>query len=105
MASALTFFRRLFGRDGDAPGRDVLQIFTPQVAAQSSTGTKLALAGATVLGLAISGVVAVGALVTLMLALGAIYFLLTEVLGLQLDVDPQAFVARAQQYAAQARSN
>jgi hypothetical protein len=104
MASPLTFFRRLFGRDAGPGGSNVLQLFTPNVAASSSPGTKLALAGATMLGLAVSGAVALGALVTLMLALGAIYFLLTQVLGLELDVDPRAFVARAQQYAAQGRN-
>ena len=99
---ALGFLRRFFPREKQ---NDVLQVFTPQIAADRGTGTKLALAGATVLGLALAGVVAFGALVTLMLALGAIYFLLTQVLGLELDVDPRAFFARAQQYANQARSN
>lgn len=105
MASPLTFFRRMFGRDPETGGADVIQIFTPQAASGASTGTKLALAGATVMGLAFAGIVAVGAMITLMLALGAIYFLLTQVLGLELDVDPRAFVARAQQYAAQAGRN
>jgi hypothetical protein len=102
MPQPLAFLRRFFGR---GESQNLLQIFTPQVAAERGTGTKLALAGVTVVGLAVSGVVAVGALLTLFVALGAIYFLLTEVLGVELDVDPRAFVARAQEYARQARPN
>ena len=34
-----------------------------------------------------------------MLALGAIYFLVTQVLGIRLDVDPRIIVQRAQEYA------
>jgi hypothetical protein len=98
------FLRRLFGA-GDSRESNVIQIFTPQMAAGRSTGTKLVLAGATVVGLATAGVVALGSLVTLFLAVGAIYFLLTQVLGIELDVDPRAFVERAQQYAQYSRAN
>jgi hypothetical protein len=44
-------------------------------------------------------VVALGALTTLFMALAVIYFLVTEVLGISLDIDPSAFVAKAQRYA------
>ena len=40
-----------------------------------------------------------------LVALFAVYALLTQVLGLELAVDPRAFVAEAQRYAAQARAN
>ena len=83
---------------------DVIQIFTPQAAAERGAGTKLVLASATVLGLAVSGVIALSSLLTLLFALGAIYFLLTQVLGIRLDVDPRAFVEQARQYAAHARN-
>jgi hypothetical protein len=96
------FSRRTLGRNGPD---DVLTLFTPQVAANRGTGTKLALAGVTLLGVALAGAVAFGALVTLFLAVGALYFLLTQVLGLELDIDPRAFMARAQQYASQAQRN
>jgi hypothetical protein len=87
------------------PGQDqVIQIFTPQAAAGRGLATRLALAGATVTGLALAGVVAMGSFVTLMLALGAMYFLVTQVLGVRLDVDPRAFVQRAQQYAQYSRN-
>jgi hypothetical protein len=103
MSKALSFLKKLFSRD-DQPA-DVIQMFTPQIASDRSTGTKLVLAGATVLGLAASGMVAFGVLLTLFLAVGAIYFLLTQVLGIRLDVDPRAFVERAQQYAQYSRNN
>jgi hypothetical protein len=83
---------------------NVLQIFTPQVAAHRGTGTKLVLAGATVFGLAIASAVALGSLLMMMVAVGTIYFLVTQVLGIRLDVDPRAFVERAQQYAQYSRN-
>jgi hypothetical protein len=94
------WLKRLFGPRQD----DVIQLFTPQAASGRGPGTRLALAGATVVGLATAGAVALGSLVMLLLALGAIYFLLTQVLGLKLDVDPRAFVERAQQYAQYSRN-
>lgn len=103
MPKPFAFLQRIFGREGKR--RDVIQIFTPQVAAGRSTGTKLVLASATVMGLATAGVIALGALLTLVAAIGAIYFLLTQVLGLELDVDPRLFVQRAQQYAGYSPSN
>jgi hypothetical protein len=99
---AFDFLKRMFG--GEQKPDDVIQIFTPQAAAQRGTGVKLVLAGATFAGLVISGVVAFGSLLMLLLAVGAIYYLLTEVLGIKLDVDPAAFVQRAQQYAQYSRN-
>jgi hypothetical protein len=95
MRQPFGWFRRLLSREHD----NVIQIFTPQAAGRRSAGTRLALAGATVVGLAAAGAVALASLVALMLALGAIYFLVTQVLGVRLDVDPRVFVERAQQYA------
>ena len=83
---------------------NVLQIFTPQVAAQRGAGTRVALAGATVLGIALAGAVALGSMMMMLVAVGAIYFLVTQVLGVRLDVDPRAFVERAQQYAQYVRN-
>jgi hypothetical protein len=78
---------------------NVLQIFTPQAASQRGAGTKVVLAGATVLGIALAGAVALGSMIMMLVAVGTIYFLITQVLGVRLDVDPRAFVERAQQYA------
>jgi hypothetical protein len=102
MREPIGWVRRLF-KLGSAR-QDVIQIFTPQAAATRGTGTRLALAGVTVTGLAVAGVVALGSLVMLLVALGVIYFLITQVLGIRLDVDPQAFVERAQQYAQYSRN-
>ena len=63
--------------------------------------TRLVFAGLTASGLVLCGSVALGAFGVLLVALSALYFLLTQVLGLRLDVDPRAFVAEAQRYAAQ----
>ena len=96
----IQWLKRLFGeRD-----KDVIQIFTPRAAGARGTGAKIVLAGATVVGLATAGVVALGSFVLLLAALGVIYFLVTEVLGVRLDVDPRAFVERAQQYAQHSRN-
>ncbi len=88
----------------DGESQNVIQIFTPQAATRRGTATRLALAGATALGIALAGVVALGSLLLMMAAVGAIYFLVTQVLGVRLDMDPQAFVERAQQYARYARN-
>jgi hypothetical protein len=103
MPKPLAFLKELFQRD-EAPRGQVLQIFTPQVAAGRSLGTRLFLAGLTGMGLASAGLMAAGSLLMLLLALGALYWLLTQVLGLELDVDPRLFVERAQAYAASARN-
>jgi hypothetical protein len=102
MKESIGWVRRLL-RLGGAKD-DVIQIFTPQAAGRRGAGTRLALAGATVIGLALAGTVALASLVLLMLALGVIYFLITQVLGVRLDVDPRAFVQRAQEYAQYSRN-
>ncbi len=94
---AFGFLRRLL--DKGSPRTDVIQIFTPEAAATRSTGTRVLLAGASVLGLAGAAVMALGSLLGLLAAVGIIYFLLTQVLGVKLDVDPRMFVERAQAYA------
>src|SRR5262245_44059739 len=102
MKQPFAWLRRLFGSDDN---RDLIQVFTPQMAGGvGGPGTKLALAAATVTGLAVAGAVALGSLLTLLLALGALYFLLTQVLGIRLDMDPRAFVEQAQRYAQQSRN-
>jgi hypothetical protein len=81
----------------------MLQLLTPQLATASAGGrtVRLLLAGVTVSSILLSSIVALGALGLLLSALFVLYFLLTKVLGLRLDVDPSAFVAEAQRYAAQ----
>jgi|SRR6516165_1018958 hypothetical protein len=102
MRSPFSFLRRLLGKSTDS---DVIQIFTPTIASRRSAGTRLALASATLLGLGLASAIALSAFVTLLLALGAIYFLVTQVLGIRLDVDPRIIVQRAQEYAASSMRN
>jgi hypothetical protein len=102
MKSPFSILRRLLGQQRD---NNVLQIFTPTIVADRSVGTRLVLAGATVMGLGIFTAIALGAFVTLLLALGAIYFLVTQVLGIRLDVDPQVIMQRAQEYAGYSQRN
>lgn len=97
MPKPFDFLKRLLARGTEG---QVIQIFTPQAAGERGLGTRLLLAGGTAMGLMVAGVTAIGALALLFLAVGAIYFLLTQVLGIRLDVDPRAFVQRAQEYAA-----
>jgi len=99
MRSPFSFLRRLLGRPANS---DVIQIFTPTIVSERSPGTRLVLASVSIFGLGIASAIALSAFVTLMLALGAIYFLVTQVLGIRLDVDPRIIVQRAQEYAAAA---
>ncbi|MDB4967236.1 MAG: hypothetical protein JWN44_2925 [Myxococcales bacterium] len=102
MKAPFSWLRRVLGRPADS---DVMQIFTPTLVSERSPGTRLALATASIFGLGIASAFALGAFVTLMLALGAIYFLVTQVLGIRLDVDPRIIVQRAQEYAAASMRN
>lgn len=99
MRSPFAFLRRLLGKTS---GSDVMQIFTPTVVSERSAGTRLILASATIAGLGVFTAIAMGAFITLLLAMGAIYFLVTQVLGIELDVDPRIIMQRAQEYAASA---
>jgi hypothetical protein len=103
MRTPVSFLRRLLSRD--RPPSTLLQVLTPEAAASTGRVGRLVLAGFTLVLLGGAALTALGAFVTLMLALGAIYFLATQVLGIQLDIDPRTFVERAEQYARGAYSN
>ena len=103
MRTPVSFLRRLLSRD--RPPSTLLQVLTPEAASGTGAVGRIALAGVTLVALVGAAVTAVGAMITLLLALGAIYFLATEVLGIELAVDPRSFVERAQEYARQAYSN
>lgn len=100
---SLDFVRRLFKSDDSKPS--VLQIFTPNVVGPDRPGARLLVGGVTVIGLAVAGAVALSSLFALLGALIGIYLLLTQVLGLELDVDPRSFMEQAQRYAAAAQAN
>jgi len=98
----IEFVRRRFDRSKAKP--QLMQLFTPNVVGPDRPATRLLLGGATAVGLVVAGVVALTSMAVLLGALFGIYLLLTEVLGLELDMDPRAFVAQAQKYAAQGRN-
>lgn len=98
---SLDFVRRLFDSAASKEStRPLLQLFTPAVVGADRPAVRFLVGGLTVIGIAVAGTLAVGSLTLLFAALAALYFLVTEVLGLRLDVDPRAIVAEAQKYAA-----
>jgi hypothetical protein len=97
---SLDFVRRMFRIGDDAGESHVLQLFTPNIVDPGRPGLRLFVGGLTLVGLGCASLVAISSLLTLIGALFGIYLLLTQVLGLKLDVDPRAFVEEAQRYAA-----
>lgn len=96
MRTPVGWWQRLVGNDRYS----LVQFLTPQASFARNGPARWALASATLFGLAAAATVALGAFMVLLAAIGAIYFLLTQVLGIELDIDPQAFMARAREYAA-----
>lgn len=70
----------------------LLSMFTPAAASDASPGTKVLLAGGTLAVFGLSLLLATGAALQLLLAVGVIYFLMTQVLGVRFEVDPQLLV-------------
>jgi len=103
-------FDRLSGRvaagigGGSERAPQLLQLFTPNIVGPDRPALRVLIGGATLVGLAVAGAVALSSLMALLGALFGLYLLLTQVLGLELNIDPRAFVEEAQRYAAQARA-
>lgn len=76
----------------------LFSLLTPVQAMGRSGPVRLILAGGTlaVLGTALATAATAAAL--MLLAVGVIYYLLTQVLGVKIDFDPQAFIPRARRY-------
>lgn len=102
---ALDFVRRLFRGSAEHGRASLLQLATPSVIGADRPLVRVVVGGLTLIGVAVAGAIALSSFTMCILALFAIYALLTQVLGLELAVDPRAFVAEAQRYAAQARAN
>ena len=82
-------------------GRSLSSLFsvlTPPQAADLSPPVRLLLAGGTLTVLATALATAATATALMLLAVGVIYYLLTQVLGMKLDFDPQLFVQPARRY-------
>jgi len=99
---ALDFVRRLFSGSDERPGSRVLQLFTPSVVGPERPGLRLVVGGMTLAGIAVAGAVALSSMLTLIGAILGLYLLLTQVLGIELDFDPRAFVEEARRAAARA---
>lgn len=77
--------------EGIASLGGLVSLATPKAAEGQSKAVQVVLAGGTLAALGVLGGVAAMALGWLVAALAAIYFLLTQVLGLNLEVDPRHF--------------
>ncbi|MSP58869.1 MAG: hypothetical protein EXR72_00745 [Myxococcales bacterium] len=88
-----------------AGGKTGLALFSPPIVQEQNAIVRIAVAGGTVAALFVAGLLGVAALAALMFALAAIYFLSTQVLGLKLNVDPQAFYQTVQRQAASYGAN
>ncbi len=76
----------------------LFSLFTPPQAADLSTPSRLLLAGGTMTVLATALATAATATALMLLAVGVIYYLLTQVLGMKLEFDPQVFMQQARRY-------
>ena len=72
--------------------RDVLALLTPEAVRERNGLTRFVAAGVTVCGIMVAGIVGLAALTALLLAVAVIHLLATRVLGLQVNVDPNALV-------------
>lgn len=90
------FFKNLVG---NGRGAMLISLFTPQQAEEQGVGTRLILAGGTMAVLGVALATAVHAAALLLLAVGVIYYLLTQILGVKLDIDPRTLMQQAQRYA------
>ena len=81
-------------------GRSGLTLFSPTMVRDRHPVVRYAVAGGTVLGILAASALGMVALAALMFAMSAIWFLATQVLGLKVNVDPQAFYQTVQRQAA-----
>ncbi len=90
------YIKNLFG---NGRGDMLVSLFTPQQAEGQGIATRVILAGGAVTVMGVALATAVGAAALLMLAMSVIYYLMTQVLGIKLDLDPRAIMQQAQRYA------
>lgn len=79
----------------DERASTLLSMFTPPAAAEQGAASKVLLAGGTLAVFGLSTLLATGAALQLLLAVGVIYFLMTQVLGVRFEIDPQLVVPQA----------
>lgn len=99
MTEPQSWVKRIFGER-----KDMLTLISPEVVRERSLLARIVVGGATIAGIAGAALIGVFGVVALMFAIAAIYFLATQVLGIQVNVDPQAiyqqFQKQAQTYGA-----
>ena len=93
-----SFLRRIWSVFQPAAPEVAVAAATPPIEVEQPTN-RLAVATATVVGLVVASALALGSRVALAMALAVIYYLLTDVLGIRLELDPRTLWNRAQQYA------
>lgn len=98
----IQLFRRVMG---NGRASSLFSLFTPHRAERLGVGPRLLLAGGTVTLLGLSLAMAASSAALLLLATGIIYYLLTEVLGIKIDIDPRTIIQQAQRYAAPSAPN
>jgi hypothetical protein len=96
---------RRFWKTDAAGSPGVLQLFTPNIVGPDKPGLRLVVGGLTLVGLGVASMLAISSFLTMLGAIAGIYLLLTQVLGLELDFDPRAFVEEARRYAAAAQAH
>lgn len=79
----------------DERASTLLSMFTPPAASEHGAASKVLLAGGTLAVFGLSMLLATGAALQLLLAVGVIYFLMTQVLGVRFEIDPQLVVPQA----------
>jgi hypothetical protein len=85
--------------------RSGLTLLSPPVVHDRGPLVRFAVAGGTVAGILVAAAIGMGALAALVFALAAIYFLATQVLGIKVNVDPQALYQTVQRQAASYGAN
>lgn len=100
MKKPLAWFKKIF-----SGGRSGLTLFSPSIVHDQHPLVRYAVGGGTVLGILAASALGMVALAGLMFAIAAIWFLATQVLGLKLNVDPQAFYQTVQRQAASYGAN
>ena len=97
MRDPISWVKRVLGN-----GRqDVLALITPEAVRERHPLVRFLVAGGTLAALTAAALVGMVAMAALLFAVAAIYFLATQVLGLKVNIDPQAFYQQFQQQAAQ----
>ena len=96
MRNPIEWFLTVFGATTQP---SVLTLFTPVLRRPRGRVLQLAVGGGTIAAIGVAGMIGMAAFGLLMAAMAVIYFLSTQVLGLELKLDPRAFYEQAQRAA------